>query len=270
MSKISLVGGGGYIGKALNNSLTLNGHKVGHIRRNDLIDSSINHGHVIYCSGVTSGDFKNRLHEIVDSHVSHLSKLLQVLRCESFVYLSSTRIYEKQVSATESSKIYCDPLNISDCYNLSKLLGESIVMNSRVNKPSVARISYVVDGVNDHFFGPLLGTSSYEKVVLNGHPETKKDFIMLSDVVSCLESIALSGNSEIYNVATGVNIRFEELKILIEKSLNRMVTFNARLEKRTSPDIEITRVVNEFGFKPRDVLVDIEKTFMENSRQRYE
>jgi nucleoside-diphosphate-sugar epimerase len=137
-------------------------------------------------------------------------------------------------------------------------------MNSRVEKTSVARISYVVDGVNDHFFGPLLRASSNEKVVLNGHPETKKDFIMLPDVVSCLESIALSGNSEIYNVATGVNIGFEQLKILIEKSLNRMVTYNPRLEKRTSPDVEITRLVNDFGFKPRDVLVDIEKTFMAN------
>jgi nucleoside-diphosphate-sugar epimerase len=270
VSKISLVGGGGYIGKALSSSLTLNGHEVSNIQRDEFINSSFDYGHVIYCSGVTGGDFKVRLHEIVDAHVSHLSKMLQVLRCESFVYLSSARIYENQVSATESSKIYCDPLNISDCYNLSKLLGESIVMNSQVNKPSVARISYVVDGVNDHFFGPLLHASSNEKVVLNGHPETKKDFIMLSDVVSCLENIALRGKSEIYNVATGVNIRFEQLKSLIEKSLNRMVTYNSQSEKRTNPDIEISKVVNEFGFKPRSVLVDIEKSIIANLGQRSE
>lgn len=267
MAKFSLVGGGGYIGKALQQSLTLARHEVNQIHRNESIDLSINYGHVIYCSGVTRGDFKSRLHEIVNAHVSNLSKLLNVLHCESFIYLSSARIYENQISASESSKISCDPLNISDCYNLSKLLGESVVMNSAVNKPSVARISYVVDGVNDHFFSPLLQASRSGKVVLSGHHETKKDFIMLTDVISCLENIALSGNSEIYNVATGVSISFMQLKILLEKSLNCIVTFANEAEKRITPIIDISKMVSEFGFNPRDVLGDIEKTFITNLRQ---
>lgn len=267
MAKISLVGGGGYIGKALQQSLTLVGHEVNQIQRNESINSFINYGHVIYCSGITRGDFKRSLHEIVNAHVSNLSKLLSVLHCESFVYLSSARIYENQISASESSKISSNPLNISDCYNLSKLLGESIVMNSAVNKPSVARISYVVDGVNDHFFSPLLQASRSGKVVLSGHHETKKDFIMLTDVVSCLENIALRGNSEIYNVATGVSISFMQLKILLEKSLKCIVAFANDVEKRITPTIDISKIVSEFGFNPRDVLGDIEETFMTNLRQ---
>ena len=116
----------------------------------------------------------------------------------------------------------------------------------------------------------MLCDSSREKVVLSGHHETKKDFIMLSDVVSCLENIAINGKADIYNVASGVNISFKQLKILIEKSLKCRVTYDAGLEKRTTPDIEITKVVNEFSFKPRDVLVDIEKIFIANLRQRNE
>ena len=267
MSKISLVGGGGYIGKALQHSFNLAGHEVNQIQRNESIDPLINYGHVIYCSGVTRGDFKSMLHEIVNAHVSQLSKLLKVLKCESFIYLSSARVYENQISASESSKIFCDPVNISDCYNLSKLLGESVVMNSAISKPSVARISYVVDGVNDHFFSPLLHTSRSGKVVLNGHPETKKDFIMLTDVISCLEDIALCGKSEIYNVATGVSISFMQLKILLEKSFNCIVRFANEAEKRITPTIDISKIVSEFGFNPRDVLGDIEETFMTNVRQ---
>lgn len=270
MPKISLVGGGGYIGKALQQSLNLAGHTVNQIQRNESIDSSANYGHVIYCSGVTRGDFKSSLHEIVNAHVSHLSKLLNVLHCESFIYLSSARIYENQISASESSKIFCDPLNISDCYNLTKLLGESIVMNSAVSKPSVARISYVVDGVNDHFFRPLLRTIGSEKIVLSGHPETKKDFIMLTDAVSCLENIALRGESEIYNVATGVSISFMQLKILLENAYNCIVTFADEAEKRVTPIIDISKIVSKFGFNPRDVLDDIEETFMTKVRQSNE
>lgn len=151
MSIISLFGGGGYIGQALRRSLIKSGHTVNLVSRNAVIDPATNFGHVIYCSGITRGDFKSQLSEIVDAHVSRLSRLVRTINCDSFLYLSSARVYENQISGTEDCKISCDPLKLSDCYNLSKLLGESIVMNSSVSRPSVARIAYVVDGVNDHF-----------------------------------------------------------------------------------------------------------------------
>ena len=257
MSKVSLFGGGGYIGRELQRSLTSSGHTVNVVSRDALIDSATHFGHVIYCSGITQGDFKSKLPEIVEAHVSRLSKLVQLIKCDSFLYLSSARIYENQLFGVEDAKISCDPLNLSDCYNLSKLLGESIVMNSSLARPSVARISYVVDGLNDHFFAPIHRTRRFQDVILNSHPDTEKDFILLADAVSCLERISLFGKSEIYNVATGVSISFMQLRSLIEETLDCKVEFTVGAKKQTAPKIDISKLHAEFEFRPRDVLEEV-------------
>lgn len=92
---------------------------------------------------------------------------------------------------------------------------------------------------------------------MSSHPETKKDFILLVDAVSCLEKISLAGKSEIYNVATGVSISFLQLKRLIEESLNCKVQFIEESKKQTIPKIDIGKLRAEFGFRPRDVLKEI-------------
>lgn len=262
MSKVSLFGGGGYIGRELQRSLTLSGHSVNLISRNELIDLTTNYGHVIYCSGITRGDFKSKLSAIVEAHVSKLSRLVQVIKCDSFLYLSSARIYENQVFGDEGARISCHPLSLSDCYNLSKLLGESIVMNSPVATPCVARISYVVDGLNDHLFAPIHRARRFGDVILNSHPDTKKDFIMLTDAVSCLEKISLFGKSEIYNVATGVSVSYSQFSYLIEATLNCKVEFAFGVEKQIAPKIDISKLQAEFEFKPRDVLEEIKRVLM--------
>lgn len=84
------------------------------------------------------------------------------------------------------------------------------------------------------------------------------------------ENIALRGESEIYNVATGVSISFMQLKILLENAYNCIVTFADEAEKRVTPIIDISKIVSKFGFNPRDVLDDIEETFMTKVRQSNE
>lgn len=254
MSKVSLFGGGGYIGRELQRSLTSSGHNVNLVSRDALIDSATHFGHVIYCSGVTHGNFKSKLPEIVEAHVSRLSKLVHTIKCDSFLYLSSARVYENQSSGAEDTKISCDPLDLSDCYNLSKLLGESIVMNSPLARPIVARVSYVVDGLNDHFFAPIHQARRLQDVILNSHPDTEKDFILLADAVTCLERISLFGKSEIYNVASGVNIRFSQFRKLIEENLSCKVDFVVGAKKRNAPNIDVSKLLAEFEFRPRDVL----------------
>jgi len=270
VSKVSLFGGGGYIGRELQRSLTSSGHTVNVVSRDALIDSANHFGHVIYCSGITRGDFKSKLPEIIEAHVSRLSKLVQLIKCDSFLYLSSARVYENQIFGSEDTKISCDPLNLSDCYNLSKLLGESIVMNSSLAKPSVARISYVVDGLNDHFFAPIHRTRRFQDVVLNSHPDTEKDFILLADAVSCLERISLFGKSEIYNVATGVSISFMKLRSLIEETLDCKVEFTVGVKKQVAPKIDISKLHAEFEFRPRDVLEEVKVVLQAEMGQQSE
>lgn len=270
MSKVSLFGGGGYIGRELQRSLTSSGHTVNVVSRDALIDSANHFGHVIYCSGITRGDFKSKLPEIIEAHVSRLSKLVQLIKCDSFLYLSSARVYENQIFGSEDTKISCDPLNLSDCYNLSKLLGESIVMNSSLTRPNVARIAYVVDGLNDHFFAPIHRTRRFQDVILNSHPDTEKDFILLADAVSCLERISLFGKSEIYNVATGVSISFMKLRSLIEETLDCKVEFTVGVKKQVAPKIDISKLHAEFEFRPRDVLEEVKVVLQAEMGQQSE
>jgi len=270
VSKVSLFGGGGYIGRELQRSLTSSGHTVNVVSRDALIDSANHFGHVIYCSGITRGDFKSKLPEIIEAHVSRLSKLVQLIKCDSFLYLSSARVYENQIFGAEDTKISCDPLNLSDCYNLSKLLGESIVMNSSLTRPSVARIAYVVDGLNDHFFAPIHRTRRFQDVILNSHPDTEKDFILLADAVSCLERISLFGKSEIYNVATGVSISFMKLRSLIEETLDCKVEFTVGVKKQVAPKIDISKLHAEFEFRPRDVLEEVKVVLQAEMGQQSE
>jgi len=270
VSKVSLFGGGGYIGRELQRSLTSSGHTVNVVSRDALIDSANHFGHVIYCSGITRGDFKSKLPEIIEAHVSRLSKLVQLIKCDSFLYLSSARVYENQIFGSEDTKISCDPLNLSDCYNLSKLLGESIVMNSSLTRPNVARIAYVVDGLNDHFFAPIHRTRRFQDVILNSHPDTEKDFILLADAVSCLERISLFGKSEIYNVATGVSISFMKLRSLIEETLDCKVEFTVGVKKQVAPKIDISKLHAEFEFRPRDVLEEVKVVLQAEMGQQSE
>src|ERR1700716_982463 len=90
--KFTVFGGTGFIGR----------HLVAHLRKNgrDVIvpprDTEQMHGkslgHVVYAIGMT-GNFRNRPHETLQAHVYVLENLLKNTKFESWLYLSSTRVY---------------------------------------------------------------------------------------------------------------------------------------------------------------------------------
>ena len=260
MAVFSLIGGSGFLGRSLNNVLKLSGHEVRVIERNKFPDVSKNCGNVIYCAGVTR-DFKLRSRDIIESHVCYLSTVLRTISCDSFLYLSSARIYENYPTTNEETKIFCDPFGISNFYNLSKLFGESVVMNSSVRAPKVARLSYVVDGISDQFFGPLIGSAKSGVIYLKGHADTEKDFLLLDDASEILTKISLDGNSEIYNVASGCNLSFKKLGSMLENYLKCGVVFEHGWQKRSPAPIEIKKISDKFNFQPRSVVSELEKVF---------
>lgn len=264
MALISLVGGNGYIGQGLFKNLQGAGHDVQVIRRNMIPDQNKSIGHVIYCAGITQGNFRNRSYEIVDAHVTYLSKILRSITCDSFLYLSSARLYENHQSTNEGSNIPFDPSIESDFYNLTKLLGESIVLNSNVKKSRIARLSYVVDGLNDQFFVPLM-ESRFGTVKIQGHPETEKDFIAFEDALTLLVSIALEGKSQIYNVSSGVNVTFRQISEIFVEMFGSSVIFDSDFKKRTPFPIDNSKIISEFGFTPGDVIVNLKKTYAQSN-----
>jgi hypothetical protein len=54
-----------------------------------------------------------------------------------------------------------------------------------------------------------------------------------------------------------VSISFIQLRKLIEETLNCKVDFPVGAKKQTAPKIDITKLLTEFEFRPRDVLEEI-------------
>ena len=93
--KFTILGANGFIGSNLVKFLKTKNCEIFTPNISEI--TSENLGHVIYCIGITS-DFRERPFDTVNSHVSLLNDFLKNHNFESFLYLSSTRVYMNSLS----------------------------------------------------------------------------------------------------------------------------------------------------------------------------
>ena len=189
-------------------------------------------------------------------HVELASKILNNSLFDSFLYISSTRIYEKSVSTKETEDIAVSVAGYSNFYNLTKILGESLVLNRSNNRGRIARLSYVVDDLQLSGTDPvssIMSRKSGQSVRLSHHSESQKDYIFLSEAIDLLIEIALRGQTQIYNVASGKNISFNRIKSLAKQYLNVDVELDDSQQVRVSPLIDISVVKREFKFCSKEI-----------------
>src|SRR3954467_3139906 len=101
----TVLGCNGTSGRALTASLQNAGHLVEAVDRASLpalLASNRPVGHVISCIGLT-GDFRVRPLDTADAHVGITASCLRQLRCESFLYISSTRVYARAAATSEDA-----------------------------------------------------------------------------------------------------------------------------------------------------------------------
>lgn len=246
----TVFGSTGFIGRNLVSYLESKGHDVYCPRREDIASlSGKNLGHAIYAIGLTGS--RPMPFEMVDAHVGILEKLLREARYESWLYLSSTRLYgtDQQASATEDQMLQVRPVP-SALFDISKMLGESLCLS--VDNPAVriARLSNVYGaGQSEHtFLGSVIADARRENsVVIGEDPLSAKDYISVSDASQVLRAIALSGKQRIYNVASGVRTTHQELAHELGK-LGCNVSFKESGVLRAFPPIDISRIREEFMF----------------------
>jgi nucleoside-diphosphate-sugar epimerase len=89
-------------------------------------------GHIIYCIGLTA-DFRTRTFDTVEAHVCALLDILKNCRYDSFLYLSSTRVYKNAQSTNEETMLAVDPCNPDDIYDISKIMGESLCLTTGIH-----------------------------------------------------------------------------------------------------------------------------------------
>lgn len=258
--KFTVFGSKGYIGSSIVNYLKLQNIecltpdiKNGKIPKENL-------GHVIYAIGVP--DFKQNPMKAIDAHVFLLNKLLNETNFESFLYLSSTRVYSNALSTDENSSLVVDPLNFDNLYNISKIMGESICNMSKQQNVRIVRLSNVVgnnSGSNVFLTSIIKDALEMKNIVLQTKLDSEKDFVYIGDVVNILPKISLQGKKSIYNIANGENITNNEIIKKLQEITGCKVKVVINAKKYSFLPISIKQIQKEFNFKPTPILNNFEK-----------
>ncbi len=224
-------------------------------------------GEVIYCIGLTS-DFRSRPFETVEAHVCKLNYLLQSAQYSSFTYFSSTRVYINNVdSVDEKSMISIDVNNPNDLFNATKIAGELIALHCNRPNVKVIRLSNVYgnDFASNNFLSSIIKDGVHnQKIVLRTTPSSAKDYISIQNVVDLTIKISNQGKHSIYNLASGVKIQNAAILSRLKEILNCEVIYDPAAEDIIFPNIDVSRIVNEFDYKPSPtLLLDLESLISE-------
>lgn len=211
-------------------------------------------GRVLFCAGVTS-DFRQRPFDTMRAHVSLAGELLEKAEFDSFVYLSSTRLYLDSPAAHEQAVFTVDPARPDHLFHLSKLAGESLCMNAGRAGVSIARVSNVCgdDYGSGNFLYSLI-RDAVEKGTITLHTtlDSAKDYIGVGDVAELLLRISQGEGSGIYNVASGVNTTNRSLIQWISELTGCQAAVADHATSVTFPPIHINRIQAEFGYEQPD------------------
>ena len=216
--KATVFGAQGFVGGRLVRHLRTEGWEVLALGRGDAPPAGQSLGHVFYCIGLTA-DFRTRPFDTIEAHVSLAAELLRTARFDSFLYCSSTRVYAGADEAVETGRIFVDPSDPSDLYNLSKLMGEAACLALDRPEVRIARLSNVfgAEDASDNFLTSILTDAVRDgRIVLQSSPESAKDYVSVDDLAAALARIAAGGRERIYNVAAGRNTTHAELLAAIQ------------------------------------------------------
>lgn len=254
--KFTILGSSGFIGSHLVKYFSHVGIPYCTPLRNDPSIFEDNLGHLIYCIGLTA-DFRKKPFDTVKAHVCYLLDILENANFESFLYLSSTRIYLGSETANEDTSLRVNPLNKDDLYNSSKIMGESVCFSSNRPNVRVIRLSnvYGSDRSSTNFLTSIMQEAIInKKVILRSSLQSAKDYVSIDDVVALIPQIAMESRYHIYNVASGTNVSNQTLLGRLQELTGCTIEVLPNAETITFPEIAINRIRDEFNFHPVSLL----------------
>lgn len=258
--KFTILGSKGFIGSNLSKYFSHSGINYRAPERDDNSIFEEDLGHLIYCIGLTA-DFRKRPFDTVKAHVCYLLYVLENARFDSFLYLSSTRVYGTgKRTAREEDPIKIQPHDFNDLYNISKAMGESICFAMEKDNVRVVRLSnvYGCDFKSENFISSLIRDAlRYNKIVLHTSLDSRKDYINIKDVVNILPEIAMHGSHKIYNVASGKNTTNDQIVSTISRLTGSIVEVDKNAKRICYPTIDISQTKEEFAFSPDRITNDL-------------
>jgi nucleoside-diphosphate-sugar epimerase len=260
----TILGADGFVGTALTDHLEAEGEVVQAARRSVAPRAPL--GHVIDCAGLTA-DFRSRPLDTMEAHVGRVIDILRAGGFESYLYLSSTRVYQHCEHAHEDVPIPVFPSRPDDLYAISKLAGEAVCLVDSRPTVRVVRLSNVVGlGADPTTFlaSVIRDARSRGDVELHVDPRSSRDFVSLADVVRILPEVSTRGQHRLYNVAAGENRSAGEvLDEVCRLTGARWRAAPAPGQLVTFPEIDARRLREEFAFTParfEDVLAELVAT----------
>ena len=256
--KFTILGSTGFIGRHLVEHLRRAGHECFTPERNCSSLFSQKLGLVAYCAGLTA-DYRQRPFDTVRAHISLLADILEKADFEGLVYLSSCRLYDSSANAIarETDDLHLNPLNARHIYDISKAMGESLCLTAGKGRARVARLSCVYNDEigGDGFLSALLGqVMRGEAFEVATSLAIERDYIHVKQVVELLVDILSRGRSDIYNVASGVNVSNRSIFQVVEAASGIRLAATKYDSPKPPPTIDVERIRTEFGFSP--ILVD--------------
>jgi nucleoside-diphosphate-sugar epimerase len=261
-SDFTILGAGGYVGTALTAALERAGHRVRPVTRASLpalLEARRNAGHVIDCIGLTS-DFRTRPHDTAEAHVGITARCLAALRFESFLFLSSTRVYSRAAATGEDTHLVCAPADPSDLYNLTKLAGEAVCLADPRQAVRAVRLSNVYGTAmpSDTFLGQLLREGRATGAVrFHQSAKSTKDYVSLAQVTRLLPAIAAGGRHRLYNLAAGSNTSHAAIAVVLRRRFGWHIDFDPGAPTLRFPPIDTARLVGEFGAALSNLSADL-------------
>ena len=256
----TVFGADGFIGSHLVRHLQDKGEECFAPERGDRSIFTRPLGQVIYCIGLTA-DFRKRPFDTIEAHVCLLKEILRRARFDSFLYLSSTRVYRGLPSGVEEASITVDPQNADDLYNLSKLTGEVLCLASGRPATRIARLSNVYGAgmPEESFLGAVLRDAvGRGSIRLQTGRGAEKDYVGIDDIVPTLTRIAGAGRERLYNLAAGAGTSNGTIVDRLQELTGCEVSVAPDAPAPTYPPIRIDRARDEFGFTPGSVMESLE------------
>ena len=249
----TIFGSSGFIGSELVKYLEKNNSKV-FIPKRKQKKFQKNLGDVVYCVG--SDNWKKFPKQGFESNLGHLKEILFNNKFNSFLFLSSTRIYvnNNNKSTKENSFIKINSSNQNDYYNLLKLASESVCLNSNKKNIKIIRLSNVLgNNFNSPLVFPSLIRDAIKKneITISINKNSTKDYIHINEVINLIFKIIKVGKKKIYNLASGKNITLLKVAKLIQNQTMCKIKFKNQLTLIQEPKININRIKNEFKFQPK-------------------
>jgi len=248
MSGTTVFGAGGFIGSRLCAMLEARGHSVRRVLRGTWPERGTHLGRVIFTIGMTA-DFRTKPFETVDSQVGLLARALHDYSFESFLALSSTRLYRGANSTHESARLSVSPADADDLYNATKIAGEALCLALPSPKIRVARLSniYGWPGPSQSFLASVLDEAARTgTVTFRTGPGSSKDYLDIDSVLNALIEISERGRERIYNVAAGTNVTNGEIATVLARE-GIATHFEPGAPEPVFPLMDVTRLSTEFG-----------------------